>query len=72
LKLEIGRRSQVLLGGAWDFLFLGEIKRRVHTEDTEVPQRAQSKEIGRREETERSATLPSSGQVVGGTYDGEN
>jgi hypothetical protein len=61
------------------FLFLGkEGKRRVHTEDTEVPQRAQSKEIGRREErkkreeTERPGTFPASGQAVGGTYNGEN
>jgi hypothetical protein len=33
--MEIGRGSQVLLGGTWDFFVFGETKRRVHTEDTE-------------------------------------
>jgi len=36
---SFGRVSQVLLGGAWDFLFLGGRKRRVHTEDTETEHR---------------------------------
>jgi hypothetical protein len=33
--LEIRRRSQVLVGGAWDFLFLGEEGEEFTTEDTE-------------------------------------
>jgi hypothetical protein len=31
--MEIGRRSQVLRGGAWDFLFLGRRKNKYNAEE---------------------------------------
>ncbi len=44
--MEIGKRSQVLLGGAWDFLFLGRRRKELTTEDMESTEKRRTR-IGR-------------------------
>ena len=62
--MEIGKRSQVLLGGAWDFLFLGKKEREEFTQRTQ--------RVRRGHRVRRSAKEKERPATVGGPYSGEN